>query len=245
MRSARPHGPVQTRTSAGLLIGAGHVALVAALWQVAPQAAGGGRAAAPPLAGAVLQVSLQALAPATPPASTPPHVAANLAAQPLVDQPPATPMAAAVAVLAAVVAPSAEPPAESPQTPAQNPPQQAPALALAMQTSAPSGTAAALSSRHPDPPETRIAQADHRHCTAQAYPAALRERGIEGAVTLRVKVDAQGQPADVQVLAGSGWRLFDDAALQRVRGCRFMPALRDGLAIDSWVEFPVRFTLAG
>lgn len=92
---------------------------------------------------------------------------------------------------------------------------------------------------------TVIAQADHRQCSPAAHPAALRERGIEGAVTLRIKVDVQGRPADVQLLAGSGWRLFDEAALQQARGCRFFPATRGGQAIDSWVEFPVRFTLTG
>ncbi len=62
---------------------------------------------------------------------------------------------------------------------------------------------------------------------------------------LRVKVDMQGRPADVQLLAGSGWRLFDEAALQQVRACRFIPARQGDQAIDSWVEFPVRFALAG
>lgn len=70
-------------------------------------------------------------------------------------------------------------------------------------------------------------------------------RGIEGAVTLRVKVDMQGRPADVQIAAASGWRLFDEAALQQARNCRFMPARRGGQPIDSWVEFPVRFVLSG
>ncbi len=92
---------------------------------------------------------------------------------------------------------------------------------------------------------TVSAHADRRLCPPAPHPAALRERGIEGAVVLRVKVDVQGRPADVQVLAGSGWRLFDDAALQQVRACRFIPATQDGQAIDSWVEFPVRFALAG
>ena len=92
---------------------------------------------------------------------------------------------------------------------------------------------------------TVTARADHRQCTPAAHPAVLRERGIEGAVTLRVKVDTQGRPADVQVLTGSGWRLFDEAALQQARGCQFFPATKDGSAIDSWVEFPVRFALTG
>ncbi len=90
-----------------------------------------------------------------------------------------------------------------------------------------------------------MAQADRRQCLPAPHPAALRERGIEGAVLLRVKVDVQGRPADVQLIAPSGWRLFDEAALQQVRSCRFIPARRGGEAIDSWVEFPVRFALAG
>jgi protein TonB len=62
-------------------------------------------------------------------------------------------------------------------------------------------------------------------------------------VLLRVRVDPQGQPADVQLLAGSGFRLFDEAALRQVRGCRFIPAARGDESVDSWVEFPVRFAL--
>jgi protein TonB len=93
------------------------------------------------------------------------------------------------------------------------------------------------------PAPLRQAQADHRHCPAAPYPALLRERGIEGAVLLRVRVDPQGQPADVQLLAGSGFRLFDEAALRQVRGCRFIPAARGDESVDSWVEFPVRFAL--
>lgn len=105
--------------------------------------------------------------------------------------------------------------------------------------------AASTTSVTPITPITRNASADHSHCPPAPHPAALRERGIEGAVLLRVRVDAQGRAADVQVVAASGWRLFDEAALQRVRGCRFVPALRAGEAVDSWVEFPVRFVLAG
>jgi protein TonB len=90
-----------------------------------------------------------------------------------------------------------------------------------------------------------MARADHRHCPNAPYPAALQQRGIEGAALVRVRVDSEGRAAEVRLLAGSGWRLFDDAALQRARGCRFFPALRSGAPVESWVEFPVRFALAG
>lgn len=96
-----------------------------------------------------------------------------------------------------------------------------------------------------EPPARVLAHADRQRCPPAPHPAALRERGIEGAVLLRVRVDVQGRPADVTVLAGSGWRLFDEAALQQVRACRFVPATQGGQAVDSWVEFPVRFALAG
>jgi protein TonB len=94
------------------------------------------------------------------------------------------------------------------------------------------------------PAPLRLAQADHRHCPPAAYPALLRERGIEGAVVLRVRVDLHGQPADVQLVAGSGYRLFDEAALRQVRGCRFIPAARGDEFVESWVEFPVQFALS-
>ncbi len=118
--------------------------------------------------------------------------------------------------------------------PAANPPP------LLTPTAAPNGVAG-----RSDSPPVIVAQADRRQCPPAPHPAALRERGIEGAVVLRVKVDVQGRAADVQLLSGSGWRLFDEAALQQVRGCRFFPATQGGQAIDSWVEFPVRFALSG
>jgi protein TonB len=111
-------------------------------------------------------------------------------------------------------------------------------------SSAPAAPEIRVTTRSESPPVV-MAQADRRQCPPAPHPAALRERGIEGAVVLRVKVDMQGRPADVQLLAGSGWRLFDEAALQQVRACRFIPATQGGQAIDSWVEFPVRFALAG
>jgi protein TonB len=134
-------------------------------------------------------------------------------------------------------------------------PTEAPTAAAAATTSAVAAPAtlaqptqqaspAAAPARAEAPPLV-IARADRQQCPPAPHPAALRERGIEGAVLLRVKVDMQGRPADVQLLAGSGWRLFDEAALQQVRACRFIPAKQGGQAIDSWVEFPVRFALAG
>jgi protein TonB len=64
-------------------------------------------------------------------------------------------------------------------------------------------------------------------------------------VQLRILVTSEGRAADVQVVASSGWRLFDQAALAQARGCRFVPARRGAQPVDDWVEFPMRFALNG
>jgi protein TonB len=124
-----------------------------------------------------------------------------------------------------------------------------PAVAQAQAAIAPAtagGPAPIRAEPTPAPSAPRVlAHADRQRCPPAPHPAALRERGIEGSVLLRVKVDAQGRPADVQLQSSSGWRLFDEAALQQARACRFIPATQDGQPIDSWVEFPVRFALVG
>jgi protein TonB len=92
------------------------------------------------------------------------------------------------------------------------------------------------------PPRQRVA-ADHSACARVPHPAVLRERGIEGRVQLRVQVGADGRARQVQLQGSSGWRLFDEAALAQVRDCRFRPALEGDAAVESWVEFAVRFAL--
>ena len=77
------------------------------------------------------------------------------------------------------------------------------------------------------------------------YPRLLREHGVCGTVWLRVRVDSEGRPADVKLAKGSGYRLFDEAALRVVALWRFIPAQTGEQKLASWVEFPIRFTLNG
>jgi TonB family protein len=77
------------------------------------------------------------------------------------------------------------------------------------------------------------------------YPITLRQRGIEGTVWLRVRVDRSGLPEQIILFKTSGYRLFDEAALRAVARWRFRPARSNGQHIASWVEFPVRFILQG
>lgn len=89
----------------------------------------------------------------------------------------------------------------------------------------------------------RFQAAERLDCPPVQYPALLRERGIEGLARVRVQLDAQGQPRAVDLAQSSGYRLFDQAALQRAQACRYRAARVQGQAQAAVVEFPVRFLL--
>lgn len=78
-----------------------------------------------------------------------------------------------------------------------------------------------------------------------SYPLAARRRGIEGAVALKVAVDAEGRPQAVAVVASSGSDMLDEAALNAVRRWRFTPARRGGVAVAADIIVPIRFQLDG
>lgn len=77
-----------------------------------------------------------------------------------------------------------------------------------------------------------------------SYPVqALREM-LTGTVTLRVLVDVDGKPIDVQVATSSGHRVLDAAARKQVLAkWRFRPAMHDGRAVQAIGLVPVVFHL--
>lgn len=118
----------------------------------------------------------------------------------------------------------------------------------------PAATAATTESRPTPAPRTRsertrtpaIADRAPRPLAgnpAPEYPRNALRAGEEGAVTLRIAVDARGMPTDVQVVDRSGTRDrgFDRAAIDAARQWRFAPAIRDGKAVPATVQLPVEF----
>lgn len=77
------------------------------------------------------------------------------------------------------------------------------------------------------------------------YPLAARRLGLEGRVLLRAQILENGRCGRIMVSQSSGHALLDDAALQAVRGWRFVPATRAGEAVAAWVEIPISFRLDG
>lgn len=79
---------------------------------------------------------------------------------------------------------------------------------------------------------------------APRYPASELRKGAEGTVLLRILVDVDGTPIDVQIEASSGNRVLDKEARQHVlRTWRFKPALRDGVAVQAYGLVPIAFSM--
>ncbi len=91
----------------------------------------------------------------------------------------------------------------------------------------------------------QMARPDHAHSPKPAYPLALRDLGVSGVVWLRVWVDKNGRPREIELAKGSGYRLFDEAALRAVQHWHFVPAKNEQQSLASWVEFAVRFEING
>lgn len=222
-----PAGAVPCRLAPLVLVALAHAALAWGLWNAAlslPAAAAG---AAPMWL--VVQARL------VPAAQTEPLPPPRRAAAPRTG---ALPTPSGPAHSDSVAAPQAAP---APPPPADL--QAVAALPAAAEMAAPAPPAPAPPAQAP--PTRRHSAPDHSGCARAPYPLPLQERGIEGTLRLRVHVAADGRATQVLLLASSGFRLFDEAALAQARGCRFRPARLGEEAVDEWVEYPVRFSLQG
>jgi periplasmic protein TonB len=78
---------------------------------------------------------------------------------------------------------------------------------------------------------------------APRYPLIARRNGEQGTVTLRVLVTREGLPGTVTLEKSSGSAALDSAALTTVKEWRFVPAQRNGRAVDASVLVPIVFRL--
>ena len=77
------------------------------------------------------------------------------------------------------------------------------------------------------------------------YPPVAQRRGIEGSVTVRIRIDDTGRVVDAVVVASEPRGVFDAAALQTARRYRFAPARKGGKAIASTLQQTIRFEVGG
>lgn len=83
--------------------------------------------------------------------------------------------------------------------------------------------------------------ADYLNNPAPVYPMQSRRLRERGEVRLRVLVNREGLPVEVQIARSCGYSRLDQAALSAVRKWRFQPAQRGGIPVDAWVVVPIEF----
>ncbi|HSR64895.1 MAG TPA: TonB family protein [Xanthomonadaceae bacterium] len=87
-------------------------------------------------------------------------------------------------------------------------------------------------------------QLEYAQAPAPAYPRDALRDGVEGSVLLKVLVDIDGRPLEVQVARSSGNRSLDRAAREQVlQRWRFRPAMQGGRAVRAIGLVPVDFRL--
>lgn len=149
------------------------------------------------------------------------------------------------------------PPKQAPRRP------EPPARVLAMSTPAPESAAAPVFLVAPAPAPVPVAvppaptftaptlitaarfDAAYLNNPKPVYPNASRRLGEEGRVVLRVHVDPDGRPGEIEIRTSSGFPRLDAAAYEAVSRWRFVPARRGDEPIAAWVAVPITFNLEG
>ncbi|HET6230965.1 MAG TPA: TonB family protein [Longimicrobiaceae bacterium] len=86
--------------------------------------------------------------------------------------------------------------------------------------------------------------ADVQRTLSRNYPPLLRDAGVEGSVTVRVRVmeDGKADPSSISIENSTNDQ-FADAAKRVVERMRFRPAKVGGKAVRVWVTVPINFTV--
>ena len=86
-------------------------------------------------------------------------------------------------------------------------------------------------------------QAAYLNNPVPAYPMVARRMGWQGKVVLNVEVLASGLSGQIKLHKSSGHDVLDNAAMQAVRGWRFVAARQGGQVVTKWFLVPIPFIL--
>jgi len=88
------------------------------------------------------------------------------------------------------------------------------------------------------------AQLQALHAPPPPYPAEAMRAGLSGIVELEILVGVDGRALDVRVVRSSGHRMLDQAARRTVLSkWTFVPATRDGHAVEALGRVPIEFSM--
>jgi len=88
-----------------------------------------------------------------------------------------------------------------------------------------------------------IAEPDYLNNPPPKYPNESRRKYEEGVVMIHAAINPGGRVENLSVSKSSGFDRLDEAATSAVKNWKFKPARFAGVAIESSVEIPVRFSL--
>lgn len=95
-----------------------------------------------------------------------------------------------------------------------------------------------------DPTPASGAQLQALRSPPPPYPAEAMRSGLMGVVELEILVGVDGRPLDVRIVRSSGHRVLDQTARRTVLSkWTFVPAMRDGRAVEALGRVPVEFRL--
>lgn len=92
-----------------------------------------------------------------------------------------------------------------------------------------------------DTPPLLMNATEIRAILHDAYPAELREAGVQGVVLLWLYVDERGQVQRLQLRRSSGHDAFDSLAQEVGARMKYRPALNRTEPVAVWVAQPIRF----
>ncbi|OGT15921.1 MAG: hypothetical protein A3J49_01960 [Gallionellales bacterium RIFCSPHIGHO2_02_FULL_57_16] len=116
-------------------------------------------------------------------------------------------------------------------------PVETPAPPVESSTAQPQNTAPTQTDREPD------YRASYLKNPLPVYPMVARRMGWQGKVVLNVEVLENGLPGQIKLHQSSGRDVLDNAAIQAVRGWRFVAARQNGQMVAKWFLVPIPFIL--
>jgi periplasmic protein TonB len=124
----------------------------------------------------------------------------------------------------------------APQRPAPKPPTPKPKKSAASPAGKPNTSSQKTGLIGSGSPNVNASQASFAKRPSLIYPVESRQAREEGAVVLRITVDARGRPTNVAIIKGSGFPRLDRAAIEGAWRCRIKNA-KAGTTLD----VPLRF----
>lgn len=75
------------------------------------------------------------------------------------------------------------------------------------------------------------------------YPSGLLRLDVEGEVSVRVLVGANGKVKDIQLIDSPHPEFWESTRRHALRKWRFNPATKDGVPVESWIRLRVQFQI--